>query len=199
MLTVGLTGNIASGKSTVAARFAALGATIIDADLLAREVVRPGSPALARIVEHFGREILARDGTLNRAALRSRVFSQPHELDVLNAIVHPAVGRRRIQLLNEAVARRDKIVVCDIPLLFETHSESEFDRVVLVDAPPAERLARLLRDRGLTETVARDMIAAQLPSELKRPHADFIIDNEGSLDDLLARTDAVWSALAVTQ
>ncbi len=195
MLTVGLTGNIAAGKSTVARRLAALGATVIDADLLAREVVAPGTPGLARVVQRFGDGVRAADGSLDRAALRAIVFRDPAALADLNDIVHPAVARLRDQRVAEAAARGDRIVVCDIPLLFETHGQDAFDRVWLVDAPVAVRLHRLMADRGLGEREARDMIAAQLPSDLKRAAADLVLDNDGTREALEAKVEAAWAAL----
>lgn len=195
MLLVGLTGNIASGKSTVARRLVAHGATLIDADRLAREAVRPGTPALARIVERWGAGILAPDGVLDRGALRARVFADPRELEALNGIVHPEVGRLRDVAIAAARARDEPIVVCDIPLLFERDLAGDFDVVVLVDAPRSVRLERLVHDRGLREPEAMAMIAAQMPAELKRARADYVIDNSGTVAALDARVDELWDAL----
>jgi dephospho-CoA kinase len=195
MLVIGLTGNIASGKSTVAQLFAERGATLIDADRLAREAVEVGRPAFDAIIARWGRGILAADGSLDRALLRQIVFDQPEELEALNAIVHPEVARLRDAEIAAARARGDRICVCDIPLLFERHLAEQFDRIVLVDAPRPVRLERLLRDRGLTHTEAMKMIAAQMPAELKRARADCIIDNDGSLSELVRRVDEVWSEL----
>lgn len=196
MLLVGLTGNIASGKSEVARQFAERGATVIDADLLAREAVQPGQPALEAIAARFGPAVLAADGTLDRAALRTRVFADPAELEALNAILHPDIGRRRDRLVAAARARGDAVVVCDIPLLFERNLVDDFDLVVLVDAPRELRLDRLVRDRGLAEAEAMRMIAAQMPAELKRARADVIIDNDGSRATLARRVRDAWDALA---
>lgn len=195
MYILGLTGNIAAGKSAVASRLAALGAHIIDADLLAREAVAPGSAGLAAIVERWGPGILAADGTLDRAALRRIVFADPAERAALDAIVHPEVARRRSRAVAAAEESGAPIVVCDIPLLFEAKLENTVDAVLLVDAPASIRRERLLRDRGLTPEEADDMIAAQMPSELKRARAEYIIENVGSRDELIARVDAVWSAV----
>lgn len=195
MRLIGLTGNIASGKSTVARLLAERGAEVIDADLLAREVVEPGSAALARIVERWGPAMIAPDGTLDRAALRGRVFSERAELEALNAIVHPEVERLRDARIADARARGVPTVVCDIPLLFERHLVGQFDTIVLVDAPRPLRLERLVRDRGLREAEAMEMIAAQMPAELKRARSDHVVDNAGSLADLERRVDAVWEAL----
>ncbi len=195
MLLVGLTGNIASGKSTVAQLFSERGATIVDADILARRAVEVGTPASQRIVRRWGTSILAPDGRLDRAALRERVFGFPEELEALNEMVHPEVGRMRDRLVGDARQRGDRIVVCDIPLLFEKNLVGDFDRIVLVDAPRDVRLDRLVKDRGLRETEAMEMIAAQMPAELKRARADFIVDNGGSLTELEEQVAAVWSAL----
>ncbi len=198
MLLVGLTGNIGSGKSTAAQLFSERGATIIDADVLARRAVEVGTPAYASIVERWGTSILAADGTIDRGALRRIVFSEPQELQQLNAIVHPEVGRMLTARVAEARQRGDRIVVCDIPLLFERRMIDDFDRIVLVDAPRPVRLERLVRDRGLRETEAMDMIVAQMPAELKRARADFVIDNVGTLTQLDDRVAEVWSALLAT-
>jgi dephospho-CoA kinase len=195
MRLIGLTGNIASGKSTVARLFVERGAVLIDADRLAREVVRPGTPALERIAERFGDEVLAPDGTLDRATLRGHVFSDGHELEALNAIVHPEVERLREQRIAQARAGGAPVVVCDIPLLFEKHLADRFDAIVLVDAPRPVRLERLVRDRGLHEAEAMDMIAAQMPAELKRARSDYVIDNTGTRADLARRVDEVWRAI----
>ena len=195
MLLIGLTGNIASGKSTVAQLFSERGATVVDADILARRAVEVGTPAYERIVRRWGTSILAPDGRLDRAAMRERVSGFPEELEALNEIVHPEVGRMRDRLVDEARQRGDRIVVCDIPLLFEKSLVGDFDRIVLVDAPRDVRLDRLVKDRGLRETEAMAMIAAQMPAELKRARADYIIDNVGTLLDLEEKVAAVWSAL----
>jgi dephospho-CoA kinase len=195
MLLVGLTGNIGSGKSTVDQLLSERGATIIDADVLARRAVEIGTQAYAAIVERWGTSILAADGLIDRGALRRIVFSEPQELEQLNAIVHPEVERMRAALVEQARQRGDRLVVCDIPLLFERRMTDAFDRIVLVDAPRPVRLERLVRERGLRETEAMDMIVAQMPAELKRARADFVIDNIGTLTQLDRRVTEVWSAL----
>lgn len=195
MLLVGLTGNIASGKSTVARMLAERGATIIDADELARLAVEPGTPALSAIVERWGDAVLQPDGGLDRAALRSVVFNDPEQLDALNRIVHPAVELRREAAVAEARARGDRIVVCDIPLLFEKKMVDEFDMVVLVDAPRPLRLERVVGERGVPASEAMAMIAAQMPSELKRARADLVIHNAGTIDELARQVDGVWASL----
>jgi dephospho-CoA kinase len=163
MILIGLTGNIASGKSEVAKMLAERGATIIDAD--------------------------------EREALRRIVFADQSELDALNRIVHPGVTRMRDREVALAKERGDPIVVCVIPLLFERNLVDEFDAIVLVDAPRPVRLERLVTTRGLEETEAMNMIAAQMPAELKQARADYCIENNGSLDDLERDVDALWSSL----
>jgi dephospho-CoA kinase len=195
MLLVGLTGNIASGKSTVAQLLSERGATIIDADILARRAVEMDTPAYHAIVRRWGPAVLSPDGPIDRGALRARVFADPDELEELNRIVHPEVERMRARLVADARARGDRVVVCDIPLLFEKNLAEQFDRILLVDAPRPLRLERLVKERGLRETEAMDMIAAQMPAELKRARADIVIDNDGTfaqLEDAVARA---WSAL----
>lgn len=195
MLLIGLTGNIGSGKSTVAQLLSERGATIIDADVLARRAVEQGTSAYAAIVERWGTSILSADGLIDRSALRRIVFSEPQELEQLNTIVHPEVEGMRIALVEQARQRGDRLVVCDIPLLFERNLTAGYDRIVLVDAPRPVRLERLVRERGLRETEAMAMIVAQMPAELKRARADFVIDNEGTLTQLDQRVTEVWSTL----
>ena len=195
MLHLALTGNIASGKSTVAALLAAHGATIIDADLLARDAVRPGTDALDAIVDRFGPSVLQADGTLDRPALRQRVFRDPVAREALNAIVHPAVSQRRDAQLADARRRGDAVVISDIPLLFEVGLDQGFDGVILVDAPETERLERLRHDRGLSRDEAQAMIDAQWPSARKRSGATWIIDNDGPREHLPARVAELWQTI----
>lgn len=195
MLIVGLTGNIAAGKSAVAARLATHGAPIIDADLLAREAVAPGSAALAAIAKRFGPEMLAADGSLDRAALRHVVFRDASARETLNAIVHPEVARLRAAAAQRLRATGARLVICDIPLLFEVGLDREMDRIILVDAPVELRRERLMRDRGLSAGDADAMIAAQMPAAEKRPRAHYIIENDGTRDALAAQVDALWAAL----
>ncbi|MGI8508889.1 MAG: dephospho-CoA kinase [Gemmatimonadaceae bacterium] len=199
MLYVGLTGNIASGKTAAAERLAELGATIVDADVLAREAVAPGSDALVRVVERWGGGVLAADGTLDREALRHIVFSDPEQLEELNAIIHPSVWQLRDARVDEARARGDAVLVYVVPLLFERHLAEEFDAIVLVDADRATRRERLTGHRRVAEDDATNMIAAQMPAELKCARADFVIDNDGSLEQLRERVDAVWERLTVLE
>ena len=195
MLLVGLTGNIASGKSEVARLLGERGATLIDADLLAREAVRPGTEALGKIAERWGKGILAADGSLDREALRRIVFSDTAELEKLNSIVHPEVTRLRDVQIDVARVRGDSVVVCVIPLLFERGLVHDFDYIVLVDAPRALRLERLTEGRGQDGTEAMNMIASQMPAELKRARADYVIETVGSLDDLERDVDRLWAKL----
>jgi dephospho-CoA kinase len=195
MLLVGLTGNIAAGKSTVAQLLSERGATIIDADILARRAVERGTSAYDKIVQHWGSAVLGPDGLLDRAALRKAVFHDPDQLEQLNAIVHPEVERQRVALVAEAKKRGDRIVVCDIPLLFERHLVEKFDRVILVDAPRELRLERLVQERQLPEADAMAMIAAQMPAALKRARADHVINNDDTLGKLETRVRDVWAAL----
>lgn len=195
MLLIGLTGNIASGKSEVARMLGDRGATVIDADVLSREAVEPDTQALKDIVKRWGKDILSPDGSLDRKALRRIVFADQNELDALNRIVHPGVTRLRDREIARARERGDAIVVCVIPLLFERNLVEEYDAIVLVDAPRPLRLERLVATRGLDETEAMNMIAAQMPAELKRARADYCIDNDGSIEDLEREVDALWSSL----
>jgi dephospho-CoA kinase len=195
MLSVALTGNIAAGKSTVSELFRRWGATVIDADALAREAQAPGTPVLAAIIARFGTEMLQPDGTLDRAALRRRVMGDQAALAALNAIVHPEVRRRRLELARAAAARGDRILVSEIPLLFEAADPTAFDAVVLVDAPVELRRQRLLQSRNLSRDEAERMLASQLPTEVKRCHSDYVIDNIGDLAALESAARAVWGAL----
>ncbi|MEO5568881.1 MAG: dephospho-CoA kinase [Gemmatimonadaceae bacterium] len=195
MLLVGLTGNIAAGKSTVAQLLSERGATIIDADILARRAVERGTPAYDKIVQRWGSTVLALDGLIDRAALRRLVFNDHEQLEKLNGIVHPEVERARVALVEEARERGDRIVICDIPLLFEARLVDRFDKVILIDATRPRRLERLVHERQLPEAEAMKVIAAQMPAELKRARADHIIDNNGTIADLEQRVRAVWSAL----
>lgn len=197
MLKVGLTGNIASGKSSVADVWKALGAFVIDADQLARRAVEPGTAALQAIVAEWGSGVLNDDGTLNRAALREIVFKDAPAKRRLEEIVHPEVERLRNAELRSAAARGEPLVVADIPLLFEVGLENEFDVVVLVDAPEEVRRQRLERDRALPPDDARRMIDAQMPAEQKRARADLLIINSGSREELEARARDAWDELTL--
>jgi dephospho-CoA kinase len=195
MLSVALTGNIGAGKTTVTELFKRWGATIVDADQLVREVQTPGQPAFKRIADRFGYRVIRTDGTLDRAALRTRVLSDPEALADLNRIVHPEVSRRRLELLGQARTRGDRIVVSDIPLLFEADDPSAFDAVVLVHAPESVRRARLLASRDLSDEEVSGMIRAQLPSGPKRERSDYVIENNGDLAALERASREVWHSL----
>jgi len=195
MLRVALTGNVAAGKSTVLALFERWGAVTIDTDKLAREAVLPGSPALAAILRRFGADLALPDGSLDRAALRHLAMGDDEQRAVLNAIVHPEVERLLAARLADAHRRGARIVVCDIPLLFEVLDPAAYDVVVLVDAPEATRRRRLTERRRYTRAEADDVIGAQLPSRVKRDKADIVIDNDGTADALEARARDAWAAL----
>lgn len=203
MLNVALTGNIAAGKSRVAALFRRWGATVIDADALVREVQEPGTPVFHAIVARFGATVVGPDGGLNRPALRQIVFQDAIARASLESLVHPAVHARRAELLLEARRRGDQLVISDIPLLFESMDPDAFDAVVLVDAPEPERLARLVRDRHLPQTDAEAMIRAQLPTGEKRrwrssgprQQAPYVIDNDADFETLERRARTVYDAL----
>lgn len=195
MLSVALTGNIASGKSAVVELFRTWGATIIDADQLVREAQRPGTEVLQAIAFRFGRDVVLPGGELDRAALRGKVMGDDRALAELNAIVHPAIRRERDRLLAAAQARGDRIVVSDIPLLFESADPAEFDLVVLVDAPEKVRLQRLVQNRGLDREEATRMMQSQQPALPKRTKSDFVIDNDGTLEELKEKARAVWRKL----
>jgi dephospho-CoA kinase len=193
VITVGLTGGIGAGKSEVARLLAAHGAVVVDADELAREAVAPGTPGLAAVVAEFGPEVLAVDGSLDRAALGEIVFSDPHRRAALEKIVHPYVGRRSAQLM--AAAPADAVVVYDVPLLVENRLQDAYDVVVVVEADDDVRLERLAESRGMTESDARQRFAAQASREQRAEVADVIIDNAGELADLRSEVDALWDRL----
>ncbi len=192
---VGLTGNVASGKSTVATLFRGWGATVIDADAIVRELQRPGQPVFTAILERFGSPVRRADGGLDRAALRRLIVADPVARDDLERIVHPAVEARREELTAAARLRGDPVVIADIPLLFEALDPAGFDGVIVVDAPVEYRRERLIHDRGLTATDADALIAAQLPAAAKRARATWVIDNDSDRGTLAARARAVWEAL----
>lgn len=193
MLRVGLTGGIGSGKSEVARRLAAYGAVVIDADQIAREVVEPGTPGLAAIVETFGEEILLPDGSLNREKLAGIVFSDAKRLAELNAIVHPLVAERAEELT--AAAPPDSIVVYDVPLLAENNLADQYDVVVVVDAPEEIQIRRLQLRRSMTEKQARARIAMQASREERISVAHYVIDNSGTMEQLAAQVHVLWSEL----
>lgn len=193
MLSIGLTGGIGAGKSAVAALLAERGAVVIDADAIAREVVAPGTPGLAAVVAEFGDSVLAPDGSLDRAALAALVFDDDDARARLNAIVHPLVGARALELAAAAEhADPHAVVVHDVPLLVENGLAGSYDLVLVVEAPAALRLDRL-RARGVSEQDARARMAAQADDEQRRAVADAVIVNDGTLAELAARVDLFWS------
>ncbi|MET9905857.1 dephospho-CoA kinase [Streptomyces sp. NPDC006476] len=193
MLKVGLTGGIGAGKSEVSRLLVACGAVLIDADRIAREVVEPGTPGLAAVVEAFGQDVLTADGSLDRPKLGSIVFADPDRLAVLNSIVHPLVGARSREL--EQAAAEDAVVVHDVPLLAENGLAPLYDVVIVVDASPETQLDRLVRLRGMTEQDARARMAAQASREKRLEIADIVIDNDVPLEELRRRVKDVWADL----
>jgi len=195
MLSVALTGNIASGKSVVLGLFAKWGAATTDADAIVHELQRPGTPVFAAIVDQFGSGIVQQDGSLDRAALRRLVFNDDAARHRLERIVHPAVRERQAELARQARDAGAQIIVHDIPLLFESADPDAFDRIVLVDAPESVRRDRLVRLRGIDPGLADRLIGAQQPAASKRARSHHVIENDGDLALLEARTRAVWQAL----
>jgi len=192
-MRVGLTGGVASGKSTVSAMSADLGAVVIDADVLARDVVAPGTEGLAEVVEVFGPGVLTADGQLDRPAVGAVVFADEGKRRALEAIIHPRVRERGRQL--EAEAAPGSIVVHDIPLLVETGEPSHFDAVVVVDVPVEVQVQRMTEQRGMTTQDAEARIAAQASREDRLAAATHVIDNTGTLDELRARVAQVYDDL----
>lgn len=190
MLMVGLTGGIGAGKSAVARRLAELGAVVIDADRLAREVVEPGTDGLAEVRKAFGRDVLASDGSLDRPALAAKVFGNEAARRRLEEIVHPRVRARTAELV--ATAPPDAVVVNDVPLLVETGLADSFDVVVVVEAPEQVRVERLVRERGMTRQQAAERIATQAPETRRRVVADVVLDNSGDLETLHRQVDELW-------
>jgi len=187
---VGLTGGIGAGKSAVARRLASHGAVIIDADALAREVVEPGTEGLAEVVATFGDQVLAADGSLDRAALGRVVFEDPAARERLEAIVHPRVRDRTAEIV--ATSPADAVVVNDVPLLVETGLAGAYDVVIVVEATESVRVARLVADRAMSQVDARARIEAQASDEQRRAVADVVIVNNGTLAELDAEVDTVW-------
>ena len=191
---VGLTGGIASGKSTVSAILAELGAVVIDADALAREVVARGTPGLAAVVAEFGPGLLTPEGDLDRPAMGALVFGNPEARTRLEAVIHPLVHERSAQL--EAAAAPDAVVVHDIPLLAEVGRAGSFDAVIVVDAPPELQVSRMVQERGWTRDDAESRIAAQATREDRLAIATHVVDNTGSLDALREQVERVYAELA---
>lgn len=196
MRVIALTGGIASGKSTISSRLSQLGASVVDADLLSREAVDAGSPGLAAIAERFGSDVIAADGSLDRAALGSIVFADEAARNDLNAIVHPEVRRLAAERL-ATIARSDPdaIAVYDVPLLVETGVDHDFDLVVVADADAEIRTQRLISLRNLDPVEARRRVVAQASDEERRRIADVLIDTTGSLEETEAQVDSLWADL----
>lgn len=193
MQKIGLTGGIGAGKSSVSRLLVARGAVLVDSDLIAREVVAPGTPGLAAVAAEFGPAVLDADGALDRPALGAVVFADPERLKALNAIVHPLVRARSGEL--EAAAGPHDVVVHDVPLLAENGLAALFDQVLVVDAADEVRLERLVRTRGMTEAEARSRMAAQATREQRLAVADLVIDNNGTPQELEAQVAKVWAQL----
>jgi dephospho-CoA kinase len=189
VLRIGLTGGIGSGKSTVSRLLAERGAVIVDADVIARAVVEPGTPGLAAVVDAFGPAVLAADGSLDRLALAGVVFGDPEARRRLDGIVHPLVRARATEVT--AAAPPDAVVVHDVPLLVETGQSGAYDLVLVVEAETETRVARLV-ERGLTAEDARARMAAQATDEQRRAIADVVLDNSGTPDQLEAQVDRFW-------
>jgi dephospho-CoA kinase len=195
VLLVGLTGGIGSGKSTVARLLEERGAVVFDADLLAREAVEPGTPGHAAVIERFGADVLAPGGELDREALASIVFADPAARRDLEQIVHPEV-RRLFAEGSEAYRDTDRVVVFSAPLLVETGMNTAFEILVVVSATVATQIERLMRQRGMSEASIRARIDAQAPLEDKAAAADFLVDNEGALDELETQVELLWNDLS---
>ncbi len=196
-MRVGLTGGIASGKSTVAQLLVDLGAVLIDGDALAREVVAWGTPGLAQVVEEFGSDLLTPEGDLDRAALGRIVFADEAARRRLEAITHPLIFERYAEL--EAAAPPGALVVHDIPLLAESGRADTFDEVIVVDAPPGLQVERMVRERGWTREEAESRIAAQASRADRLAIATYVIENTGTLDDLRAQVEAVYAELTLAR
>ncbi len=198
MLRVALTGGIATGKSHVLRHLASRGVPTIDADVLAREVVQPKSPALAAVVRRFGADVLEADGTLNRRALGERVFADATARRDLEAIIHPAVyDAIRAWLAGVEADGQHRVAVADIPLLYETGHAADFDRVIVTRCDPAQQLVRLLARDGLSEAEARQRLAAQWPIEEKAARADYVIDTTGTFDETNLQVDRILDQLTI--
>lgn len=194
MITIGLTGGIGSGKSTVSSRLAELGAFIVDADLVACEIVEPGQPALAELADAFD-GVLNPDGTLNRAELARQAFATPEATEKLNAITHPRIRARTEELFKQGRESGAQVLVYDMPLLIENGEVDKVDHVLVVDAPDELRIDRLVQHRGLDENDARRRIAAQIDRVTRLNAADTVLDNSGTVEQLLEQVDDFWAGL----
>jgi dephospho-CoA kinase len=195
MYTVGLTGGIGSGKSAASRLLQERGAVVVDADLIAREVVAVGTPGLQAVVDAFGPEVLLEDGSLDRAGLGRRVFPDPQSLATLNALLHPLIADRTRQRFRAAADAGAEVVLHDIALLVENGLVGDYDAIVVVAAEPATQVDRLVRLRGMTEDEARARVAAQAPLDAKLAVATHVLHNDGPLEELEPQVDRVWSSL----
>jgi dephospho-CoA kinase len=199
MFLIGLTGGIASGKSTVGRRLVELGAVLVDADVLAREVVEPGTPGLADIAALFGPAVITPDGALDRPALGAIIFSDPQKREQLNAITHPAIWKRAQKLFDAAIAADpNAVIVYDVPLLAEAavNRPMKFDVIVVVQADAATRIERMVSLRGMSRDEAESRIRSQIPDDERLAMADVVIDSNGALDQTIDQVDAFWKSLA---
>lgn len=198
-MKMGLTGGIACGKSVVAAMLAGRGARLIDADKIARLVVEPGHPGLDRVVDRFGPGILQPDGTLNRQELGRRIFASAEEREALDGILHPLIIQEiRERMERSALERPDKLVVADVPLLYESGMAPLFDEIMVVYASPEVQVARMMQRNGLSREEALQRIASQMSVEEKARRADRLIRNDGDLDDTERQVDAFWREMGLT-
>ena len=191
MFLIGLTGGIASGKTLVSDAFAALGVPVVDADLVAREVVGPTSVGLQQLQEHFGPSIINSDNELDRAALRNIIFSNPDHRKTVDALLHPLIRERSNQLINDAEAQGHAYAIYAVPLLVETTQQSRFDRILVVDVPTEYQVSRLMQRDGGTEEKALAILAAQASRDERLAVADDVIDNSGAKEDTLTRVSAL--------
>lgn len=198
MKVIGLTGGIASGVSLVASMFRELGAVVIEADQIARDVVTPGTEAYRKILDAFGREVVLPDGSLDRRRLGALVFKDPHARRRLNTITHPEIRRRMAEQVERMAAERpDAVILVDIPLLLDTAGPDAFDldAVIVVQATPEQQISRLMARDGLTREEAESRLAAQRPIAEKAAEADWVIDNSGSIEQTRAQVEALWGTL----
>ncbi|NRQ01023.1 dephospho-CoA kinase [Marinobacterium sp. xm-d-530] len=193
---LGLTGGIASGKTAAADRLESLGATLVDTDLISREVVEPGQPALTQIEQHFGPEVIQDDGQLNRAALRERVFKDPNERQWLEALLHPLIRQRTLE---RALNAETPIAVVVVPLLFESGQYQEIDASLVIDVPVEVQRQRTLSRDGVSEAQVDSILAAQMDRQSRIDRADYVISNTGTLDELYSQVDALYHQLTTQQ
>lgn len=193
-MNIGLTGGIACGKSTVAAMLVRRGALLVDADRIAREVVEPGAPVLIQVIDRFGADLLLEDGSLDRKKLGERVFGNPGALKDLEALLHPPIRttmRERMQAYE--TQHPDKLVVVDVPLLYESNLQAMYNQVMVVYVPRSVQMERLMKRDGLTEEQANKRLNSQMPIETKKELADIVIDNSGTMEETEQQIDKFWS------